>query len=106
MLASELYLIRRLNERNSDRGHAADGNRHQAKPGPTVTTEVLQAAERALGFQLPELLRAVYVKLGNGGFGPEYGIVGIKGGFEVDKCSLEACYERMLQLEQNNSLWR
>ena len=51
--------------------------------------------ERKLGFQVPELLRAIFLKVGNGGFGPQYGIVGTRGGFKLDECSLESCYQRM-----------
>ena len=34
------------------------------------------------------------------------GIVGTKGGFKLDQCSLESCYQEMLELEQDNSVWR
>lgn len=37
-------------------------------------------AERALGFPLPPLLRELYLKVGNGGFGPGYGLFGLDGG--------------------------
>ena len=106
MLASELDLIQRLNERNADRQRATDGHIHPARPLRPATRKELQAAERALGFQVPELLRTIYLKVGNGGFGPQYGIVGTKEGFKLDKCSLETCYQGMLQLEEENPVWR
>jgi hypothetical protein len=106
MPASEQNLIQRLQERNADRGGATGGHLRPKKPIPPAAAKDLQAAERALGFTLPELVRAMYLQVANGGFGPEYGIVGIKGGFKLDKHSLESCYEGMLELEEENSEWR
>lgn len=40
----------------------------------------LLLAEARLGFRLPRLLRALYLKVGNGGFGPGYGLFGLTGG--------------------------
>jgi hypothetical protein len=71
-----------------------------------VAAKDLQAAERAVGFKLPELVRAVYLKVGNGGFGPGYGIVGTKGGAKLDGCTLESCYRDVSQLEDENAVWR
>jgi hypothetical protein len=104
--ASDQDVIQALQERNADRECATDGGLHPRKPIPPASPRDLQQAERVLGFQLPELLRAIYLQVGNGGFGPEYGIVGTAGGFKLDKCSLESCYQRMLRLEKENSVWR
>ena len=106
MRAPDQDLIKGLKERNADRERATDGHIHPRKPIPPVTTKDLRDAERALGFQLPDLVRAIYRKVANGGFGPVYGVVGTKGGFKLDKYSLESCYQGMLQLEQVNSIWR
>ena len=48
---------------------------------PPATEEQLLATEKALGFPLPPALRALYLQVANGGFGPGYGIIGAKGGF-------------------------
>jgi hypothetical protein len=106
MLARELKLIQKLRERNADRQCATDGRLRPAKPVPPVAAKDLQVVESAIGFRLPELIRAVYLKVGNGGFGPEYGIVGIKGGFKLDNCTLESCYQGMLRLEKESPAWR
>ncbi|MFD4256186.1 SMI1/KNR4 family protein [Streptomyces sp. NPDC058534] len=45
-----------------------------AEPG------VVDAAERAIGFPLPVLLRRLYLEAANGGFGPEDGVLGVPGG--------------------------
>jgi hypothetical protein len=106
MPASDQAFVQRLRERNADRGRATDGGIHPRKPLPQVAAKALQAAERAIGLKLPELLRAIYLKVGNGGFGPEYGIVGIKGGAKLDGYTLETCYQMMLKLEKENAVWR
>lgn len=46
----------------------------QMWPCPTLTTERVRSAELELGFALPELLRRLYLQVGNGGFGPGDGI--------------------------------
>lgn len=106
MPASDESLIQRLRERNADRERATDGGIHPRKPVRPVAAKALQVAELAMGFRLPEQLRAIYLEVGNGGFGPEYGIVGTKGGAKLDGCTLETCYQNMVKLEKKNSVWR
>ncbi|WP_427166389.1 SMI1/KNR4 family protein [Streptomyces sp. C1-1] len=43
-------------------------------PAP-VATDTLSRAEAALGFSLPSLLADLYLRIGDGGFGPEYGLL-------------------------------
>ncbi|MFD8308195.1 SMI1/KNR4 family protein [Streptomyces sp. NPDC059690] len=43
-------------------------------PAP-VATDTLSRAEAALGFCLPPLLADLYLRIGDGGFGPEYGLL-------------------------------
>ncbi|MFE9447385.1 SMI1/KNR4 family protein [Streptomyces sp. NPDC006739] len=40
-----------------------------------VDTAALERAEAALGFPLPPLLAALYLRIGDGGFGPSYGLL-------------------------------
>lgn len=40
--------------------------------------------ERQLGFTLPPLLKRIYVEIGNGGFGPGYGLIGLTNGAPDD----------------------
>ena len=47
---------------------------------PITKEATLHAAERQLGFPLPTFLREIYLKVGNGGFGPGFGIFGIDDG--------------------------
>jgi hypothetical protein len=45
---------------------------------------VVEWAETELGYALPSLLRRLYLEVGNGGFGPGYGILGLQGGHTDD----------------------
>jgi hypothetical protein len=40
--------------------------------------------ERRLGFAFPPLLKRIYVEIGNGGFGPGYGLIGLTNGTPDD----------------------
>jgi hypothetical protein len=53
-------------------------------PAPTATYAGIAADEQALGFALPPLLKRLYVKVGNGGWGPGYGLLGLTGGAKDD----------------------
>jgi hypothetical protein len=57
-----------------------------------ATEDQLVATEETLGCALPSLLRDVYSRLANGGFGPGYGLQGVSGGF-VDLHLLDYYYE-------------
>lgn len=48
---------------------------HQSLLDPPVTSQEFKLAEQALGFELPQLLKEIYLKVGNGGFGPGYGLM-------------------------------
>jgi hypothetical protein len=52
-----------------------------------VTAVELARAEQELGFGLPPFLAQVYRRVGNGGFGPAYGLIGLPGGFAHDEGS-------------------
>jgi len=43
-----------------------------------ASPEAVDEAEEAFGFPLPGLLRRLYAEVGNGGFGPGYGIPGCR----------------------------
>src|SRR5258708_6812995 len=44
---------------------------------PPATEAEVNAAEAELGFSIPPLLRRLYTEVGNGGFGPNYGLEGV-----------------------------
>jgi hypothetical protein len=70
-----------------------------------VTEEELVQAETQLGFVLPALLRRIYREVGNGGFGPGYGLLLLNelppnGGH--DTTSLVAEYQGMKAFSQQD----
>jgi hypothetical protein len=73
-------LIARIKERVADPLRAVDSATWVC-PMPTVappaTPADVDAAEVALGFAIPQLLRRLYTEVGNGGFGPNYGVEGV-----------------------------
>jgi len=68
-------LVHALRERSHDPRRRADAvlDPAQALP-PPVSAEQLARAGVLLGFALPALLRSLYLEVGNGGFGPGYGL--------------------------------
>jgi hypothetical protein len=79
---TETLLVEKIKERVRDPIHFVDelGVINKApfhKVPPPVSLDELELAEKKLGFQLPSLLRALYLQIGNGGFGPGYGLIGL-----------------------------
>lgn len=52
-------------------------------PAPAISESEIAKAESQLGFDLPSLLRTVYLEIGNGGFGPGEGFLPIRLGKAV-----------------------
>ncbi|MCI0642237.1 MAG: SMI1/KNR4 family protein [Gemmataceae bacterium] len=50
-----------------------------------ISIEALEKGEQQLGFQLPVLLRRLYTEVGNGGFGPGYGLLSMLPLSSVDR---------------------
>jgi hypothetical protein len=46
--------------------------------------KVVAEAEATIGYRFPPLLQRLYVEVGNGGFGPGYGILGVRNGHTDD----------------------
>lgn len=57
-----------------DRPASGEYRWHHHSPSLPATKEEIAQAETQLGFPLPSLLRRVYLEIGNGGFGPGYGL--------------------------------
>lgn len=51
---------------------------------PVAPVTAVDEAERIISHRLPLLLRRLYLEVGNGGFGPGYGILGLRGGHRDD----------------------
>jgi hypothetical protein len=50
-----------------------------------ISAAQLKRSEHRLGFPLPPFLAEVYQRVGNGGFGPGHGLIGLAGGFTHDR---------------------
>jgi SMI1 / KNR4 family (SUKH-1) len=57
----------------------------EKESGVPASDEAIAEAENELGFPLPELLHDIYKKVANGGIGPGYKILGVKGGHTSDE---------------------
>ena len=69
-------------------------------------TEVqLRETESALGFRLPGFLRELYTQLGNGGFPPEYGLMGGIGGYEDDQGQTIVTRYNLARSDPNKYPW-
>ncbi len=51
------------------------GESHRQYAHPPVTESDVIHAEAIIGFALPPLLKRIYLEVGNGGFGPGYGLL-------------------------------
>ncbi|MBD2540945.1 SMI1/KNR4 family protein [Coleofasciculus sp. FACHB-SPT36] len=94
-------LIERLNDRAHDSARATDlghgildgkGNPVFYVAHSPALPQHIVATEELLGFQLPDLLREMYLKVGNGGFGPGYGLIGVKDGMVEAGSSITSFY--------------
>ena len=63
----------------------SDHPQHTGFAYPPATEKHLRSTDAALGFPLPPLLRALYAQVANGGFGPFYGLIGVRGGHQVQE---------------------
>ncbi len=73
---------------------------------PPIDTERIEVAERALGFHLPALLVEIFTTVGNGGFGPSYGLLGLQEG-ALDDLQRNALgvYASFRTPDPNDPLW-
>lgn len=102
----ENTLIERLKEIIRTGRHATGEPtwRRQRNIAP-VTIEELVQAETQLGFALPSFLRRIYLEVGNGGFGPGYGLLPLNDlplTGASDTASLVAEYQGMRLMSQKD----
>ena len=100
-------LIERLNERAHDPKQAIDEGEGITSGGepvvfvaaPRATLELIAAGEAKMGLRLPRLLHQVYQQVGNGGFGPGYGLFGLPTSSEDENESVVGQYLMLRQLQ-------
>jgi hypothetical protein len=85
-------LIQRLRARARELNRATDSvDVVRAQFYPCLSERDILTAERLLGFPLPPTVRRIYTAIGNGGFGPAYGLLGLLGG-ATDEDELDAVH--------------
>jgi len=73
---------------------------------PPSHESVLEIDGRRLGFRVPALLRRLYREIGNGGFGPGYGLIGMSDGATDDfGRTAPEIYESLSTRHPKNSAW-
>ncbi len=75
------------------------GSTQRSRPLLLAQKLELAADEEQLGFQLPPLLKQIYSEIGNGGFGPGYGLIGMSGGVPDDTGQTAPEIYSLLRLE-------
>jgi hypothetical protein len=73
---------------------------------PVADEATLQAAEQTLGFRFPTLLRRLYLEIGNGGFGPGYGLIGVPSGATDGGNSVVDLYQGYSKPDPNDIHWK
>src|SRR5262249_5265510 len=93
-------LLERLKRRAENPDRETD---FSEKIFPPASARAVAAAEKQLRFRLPELLKAIYTQIGNGGFGPSYGFLGVQGGAtDEEGYTLVPMYRAMRQSAKEN----
>jgi hypothetical protein len=102
---NEEMLIRAVFDRASNPATRTDYmDRRPAEIGTPATQTVIEASESAMGRSLYPLHRRLFEEVGNGGFGPGDGLIGLPGGsLDVDGRSIVEL-KRVLRLDYNTPL--
>lgn len=82
-LVEELAIRARIATRATFMASSSSGLRQGAIHALASSREI-EATERKLGYPLPTVVREVYTRVANGGFGPGYGLLGLLSGERND----------------------
>jgi hypothetical protein len=104
-MADRLHLIR---ERAEDPRTRTDrATLIEARAFLPATREQIEAAEVSLDFSLPAFLCRVYTAIGNGGFGPGRGLIGVPGGATDEHGnSIVDLYDSYAASNPDDDAWR
>jgi hypothetical protein len=73
---------------------------------PAPSQEEIQEVEAAVGYAMPAELVELYSKRGNGGFGPDYGLLGLASGHVTDQGDTAlSLYRSLSQADPDEPLW-
>ena len=104
-MRTESQILSELKSRKAAGGLTADNVYLKGDTTPLIGQSIA-AAETRLGFRLPQLLRAIYGEISNGGFGESYGLLGLVGGpLNEDGLDSVSLYELYRQNDPNDEYW-
>ena len=95
-------LIRAVRKRIQELQRSGDQDEASSTDFAPLTARELDAVERRLGHRLPESVRALYGTVGNGGYGPAYGLLGLVGGMTQEE-GHDALSQREMYLQPDPS---
>jgi hypothetical protein len=74
--------------------HRSELDKRSSSPFPPASPREIDDAERRLGLRIPDTLKIIYLRLGNGGMGPAGGrIIGLESGYSSDIGTLVDAYQ-------------
>ena len=92
---------RRLQSKITDLGEAT-----YSKFGPGDPVKIADD-EKRLGFTLPPLMKRIYIEIGNGGFGPGYGLIGLTNGAPDDTGKIAPeIYNQLRSADRDDPNWK
>jgi SMI1/KNR4 family protein SUKH-1 len=92
---------RRLRSKPTDVGKATYSRFRTGDPAEIASDE------RRLGFAFPPLMKRIYIEIGNGGFGPGYGLIGFTNGAPDDTGrTAPEIYNQLRSSEWSASGWK
>lgn len=78
----------------------------ETEVAPVASPNQIREVERSLGFPLPALFKKLLQEVGNGGYGPGYGLLGTPGGFTDDQGdSFVSLYEVFTSKDPDDPAW-
>jgi hypothetical protein len=82
------------------------GDMESLPPLRPASIEAVEEAEGIIGRPLPSILRSLYLSVANGGFGPGYGVLGVRDGHEDDtRRTAVGLFEQRWWVRPNIVLW-
>ncbi|QDV48207.1 SMI1/KNR4 family protein [Gimesia fumaroli] len=69
-----------------------------------TSKNAINETEHKLGFSIPNLLKQCYLRVGNGGFGPGYGVIGLEGGYASDYGNVVETFQLLKSDQESEGL--
>lgn len=73
--------------------------------GPKITDKEIAAIEAELELELPSTIRRIYTEIGDGGFGPGYGFLKMRGSGRFSDLSVVELYKEFREEDPTDPSW-